>query len=593
MEIREETQAVKLPKRKRLMYKILLSFTILIIVITVIMLFLAFIFSTRTVKNNSINFTSQLIQQVDTAINAYVTDTNSIFEVVSSNRGIKEYLSGGSGGTELSDTLNGIAMTKIDVLNIFVIAMQYGESGYTVRGLPVCNHKDAVMNAYMDYGNAPWYDSLFAENRESVLTSSYVQNLIYGKYNWVISMAKKVYAEDGTFRGVVLIDLKYNSFINLCENNMPKSLGYVYVVDDKNNIVYHPSQQLIYADLFKENLNIIRNLNHSYVEQDGNIYIATSSERSTWKTVGVLKTDSLMPNKWLMILVYVGSALAFMIAGFFISVILSKKITRPIEDLETGVECVQEGDFSTRVEGGSDEIGRLADAFNVMTVKIENLMQENQKNEAEKREQLLEALKAQINPHFLYNTLDSIIWMSEAGRNEDVIEMTNALASMLRSSIGKDHDKVSLEVEIANVKNYLKIQKYRYGDKLNYAMDIPKGLYKKKVEHLTLQPLVENAIYHGIRNKPEGGKIVISAVEEDGKLKISVTDDGLGMSPERIREVLHIPSAKKGIGISNVDSRIKLTFGKCYGLQIQSELNVGTTVTMELPSIDVNTEDTL
>jgi two-component system sensor histidine kinase YesM len=254
---------------------------------------------------------------------------------------------------------------------------------------------------------------------------------------------------------------------------------------------------------------------------------------------------------------------------------------------------VEKGDMSVRVDIDSrDEIGDLGESFNVMTERLDMSLKRIIIEQEEKRNSELNALRAQINPHFLYNTLDSIIWMAECKQTEEVVEMTSALSKMLRASINRQNESATLKLELQNAENYLKIQKFRYSNKLDYEINIDEKLHNKKAVHLVLQPLVENSIYHGIKNKKDGGKIIINAFEKDELIFIQVIDNGVGMSTELADSLLKNERENdKGIGIYNVDRRIKLLFGDEYGLDIKSQLQKGTTITIKIPNQDIESSE--
>ena len=197
----------------------------------------------------------------------------------------------------------------------------------------------------------------------------------------------------------------------------------------------------------------------------------------------------------------------------------------------------------------------------------------------------LNALQAQINPHFLYNTLDSIAWMCEEERNKEAVVMVNALAKLFRISISKGHELITIQKECEHAESYLKIQKYRYKNQFSYEFHVQDSCKEYLCNKITLQPIIENAIYHGL-DMVEEGEIVIEVAERGGDIVMSVSDNGVGMPPEQCREILHRDAKDKtGIGIKNVNDRIKIYFGEGYGLKIESELDVGTKVEISMPKI--------
>ena len=221
----------------------------------------------------------------------------------------------------------------------------------------------------------------------------------------------------------------------------------------------------------------------------------------------------------------------------------------------------------------------------IITRPIEEQVTREQK---QLRKAEFDLLQAQINPHFLYNTLDAIVWSAEAGNEKQVVKMVGSLSEFFRSSLNKGKEIVTIREELSHVRSYLEIQQIRYQDILDYEIDVPEELYINEIPKITVQPVVENALYHGIKEKRGGGKISVTGREDGGDYIITVTDNGIGMEPDRLKEVRDgltdsSPDSKKIYGLYNVNQRIKLDFGDEYGLSIDSVYDEGTTVTIRLP----------
>jgi len=287
-----------------------------------------------------------------------------------------------------------------------------------------------------------------------------------------------------------------------------------------------------------------------------------------------------------------GSLLSFgiltlMVAAF--SIFLPKSFTRPITDLIGVTDMVAKGDLSARSTNDSnDEVGILAHSMNQMIEKINELLSQITKEQIRIREAELELLQSQINPHFLYNTLDTIIWLAEGGDEKRVVGMVKSLSAFFRTSLSRGRDIIPIREELLHAKSYLEIQQFRYQDILEYEIDVPDEFEDCTIPKITIQPLIENALYHGIKNKRGGGKIIISANRSGDDFVISVSDNGIGMTPERLSEVISglssISSADNTIyGLYNVNERIKLKFGDKYGITLHSVYNEGTTCNILLP----------
>ncbi|MDO4546831.1 MAG: sensor histidine kinase [Clostridia bacterium] len=267
---------------------------------------------------------------------------------------------------------------------------------------------------------------------------------------------------------------------------------------------------------------------------------------------------------------------------------LSKAIQKPIEQLERFAGELAGGNIDARAPDASvDELRSLTDSLNTMASRLGDLIEENRREQESLKKSELRALQAQINPHFLYNTLDAIVWLAEARRYDEVIHITRALSDFFRISLSQGKDWITLGEEVRHLTGYLTIQKIRYRDILDYEIRIPPEIGNVRILKLLLQPLVENAIYHGIKHRRGKGVIIVSGETKGGMLTLSVEDNGAGMAPERLEEVTralegNIESPTPGYGLYNVNMRIKLYYNQPKGIQIQSDKN-GTRCSLHVP----------
>ena len=270
------------------------------------------------------------------------------------------------------------------------------------------------------------------------------------------------------------------------------------------------------------------------------------------------------------------------------SLLLSKLLGRPLRGLADAMESFESDadHFSYRPVGGTREVQELSDSFEHMVLRIQQLMSTVREEEINLRKTELKALQAQINPHFLYNTLDSIAWMCEQGRNADAVKMVHALARLFRISISRGHELIPIAKELEHAESYLQIQMYRYKNQFTYAFDADPdclGFYCNKI---TLQPIIENSINHGLDLMVEEGRIDVQVRMDGDDIVFSVRDNGVGMSEEQIEAIMHSEQTDRtGIGIRNVNDRLRIYFGKNYGLHITSEPDVGTCVEIRMPKI--------
>ena len=271
---------------------------------------------------------------------------------------------------------------------------------------------------------------------------------------------------------------------------------------------------------------------------------------------------------------------------------MPRSITRPIARLSAVADQAAKGDFTVCFDARSSaEISALSDSLNMMIDKINNLLEQITEEQVRLRKAEFELLQSQINPHFLYNTLDAIVWLAEAGEQRKVVSMVGSLSEFFRTSLNQGKDIISVKEELQHVKSYLEIQQVRYQDILNYEIHVPKDLYRYTIPKITIQPLVENALYHGIKNKRGPGRIILSGRKEKDFFVLQIEDNGIGISEERLQQVRDgmknkVFTENDIYGLYNVNERIRLNFGEDYGISIESSHGKGTVVEIILPYVE-------
>ncbi|MGI6000210.1 MAG: histidine kinase, partial [Candidatus Merdisoma sp.] len=482
-----------------------------------------------------------------------------------------------------------VSDTREDITNIALLPD---------RREPLINDGRAELNPYTDIAELEWYQKALAAEGQAVISTSHVQNAIAGKYDWVVTLSRSITnkASPGV-QGVFFVDLNYNSISDLCERISLGDRGYIYILDENGGIVYHPQQQLIYSGMKDELISEVMDTDaSSFLTEDGRLYTVSRSEATGWIVVGVSYVSELMAGADEARVTYLLVAMVLLAVAMLLAFVLSDKITKPIKSLELSMKEVEKGNFShVALEvRENNEIGRLSRNFNTMTREIQNLMEQSEKEQQAKRKYELKVLQSQINPHFLYNTLDSIIWMAEWGKNQEVVKMTSSLARLLRRSISNEQEVVTIEEEIDYTEAYLTIQKMRYQDKLEYEIEVDPDIRKEETVKLVLQPVVENAIYHGIKYKEGKGLIQIRGFREEGSIILRVQDDGRGMDQDTLEHIFekHVRDTKSnGVGLQNVHERIRLYYGTAYGLSFESEPGKGTTVRIRIPGRREETDE--
>jgi len=272
---------------------------------------------------------------------------------------------------------------------------------------------------------------------------------------------------------------------------------------------------------------------------------------------------------------------------------LSKSIYTPIKKLHDVTTTITKNDLQALMTSDNvDEITELGMSFNIMIGKIKELLDSKIQEQENLKKAELRALQAQINPHFLYNTLDTIIWMAESKKTDQVVKIVSALSKFFRISLSKGMDWITIGEEVERIRSYLTIQKMRYRDILDFTIEVDNDVAENTILKLILQPLVENALYHGIKNKRQGGMISVRARKKGaGEVLLEVEDDGIGFTPEKLKQLradLEDDSGgiklESGFGLDNVNKRIRLYYGKPYGISVQSEYTTGTCVTLVIPA---------
>ena len=539
--------------------------------------------SSEAMKNTSVNYTHQLIHMVNENINSYIENMENISQIVTKNSDVRNYLSKEETAgfairvQELFVTLKG---TRKDIYNIGIV----GENGsYLI------NDRHTRTNPYVTPEELDWYQKAIEEGQ--AISSSHVQNLVRDEYPWVVTLSKTITDPiTGEILGVFFADLNYRAISDLAEEMNIGQKSYIYMLDEEGAIIYHPKQQLIYSGLWQEEelIAIESTQNNTSWEVGDKLYSFTKSDITGWSVIGVTDLNEMLLETEELVNLYYVIAVLLMGVAMLLSLFLTDKITRPLRNLQETMKIVEHGDFEVEIadENTQDEIGDLIHTFRIMVQRIEQLIERNTKEQKEKRKMELNALQAQIQPHFLYNTLDSIIWMAEGGNNEDVVLMTSALAKLLRKSISNKRELVTVTEELEYTRSYLIIQKMRYQGELQYSIEVEPAIADVEIAKLLVQPLVENAIYHGIKYKKGCGKIEIKANYQDKGILIQISDNGRGMTKEELAHIFderEIDTKKNSVGVLNVHNRIRLYYGEKYGLSFESEQNKGTIVYVYLP----------
>ena len=425
------------------------------------------------------------------------------------------------------------------------------------------------------------------------ISTPHVESIFEGYYPWVVSVIRIV-PEGDTARCWLSVDLSFKELAATISNVGIGQHGYCYLMDERGNMVYHPQQQLLYAGLKKEEAGRLACLGDGTYVEDTVIYSVQRVPGSPWRVVGVSYIDETVNESfWQMARIAVATAVLILFAALIVGWVLSRSLSRPLQQLETAMEQFeQDADhFAFQSVRGTREVQNLSDSFGHMVGRIQRLMTTVREEEVVLRKTELKALQAQINPHFLYNTLDSIAWMCERGKNADAVQMVHALARLFRISISRGHELIPIEKELQHAEAYLQIQKYRYKNQFTYHFTVDESCLHCLCNKITLQPIIENAIVHGLDLMVDSGHIEITVKPDGDDILLIVADDGIGMEPEQVAALLqNEPSDRTGIGVKNVNDRLRIYFGAAYGISIVSAPYAGTTVTIRTPRVPEDRE---
>lgn len=565
-----------------------------------------FIYFTVTALAASLLITFSLYQRLSNQVTEMVQEENqSMMGQVA--RSVESYL---RTVMKLSDSLYYGAIKNADLSSETInreITLLYDNNRDNVDHIALFSQEGAMVEAVpaarlktgLDVTGESWFINALDKTENQHFSNPHVQYIFdsnENQYQWVISLSRAVELTEGasTAQGVLLVDLSYSSLEHLFDGVTTGKGGYVYLINSDGEILYHPKIQLIDSGRIKEN-NLAAagykdGTHREEFEGQKRIITVKSIGYTGWKVVGVTPKTlvSLNSIKTRLFIGFIITLILFILA--LINSYISSRITNPIKELEKSVGILEEGDLETPVYiGGSYEIEHLGNSISSMARQIRVLMDDIVAEHEAKRKQEFDTLQSQINPHFLYNTLDIIVWMIENEQKAEAVKVVTALARFFRISLSKGKSIITVRDELEHVRNYLMIQHMRFKNKFTYTIEAKEDCLDLKCLKLMLQPLVENAIYHGMEFMDGDGEIDLKVWQDGEGLYFTVRDNGLGMTEEQVRSLFadQVPVSSKrgsGIGVKNVNERIKLYFGEAYGLTIASEPDEGTVITIHLPA---------
>ena len=590
---------MKIKKRKvsDIQSVIMAALSLMTVVISVTIGLLLYNRYEMLIRQNDIRDTQNQLERLVNTVEQYLKDMRKISD--SANYNIIQTFDVSS--PEFNQQLSFLYDSNKDKIQSIAL---YDTEGELMAAEPVILQKKGV-NA----GQQPWFTQAMAEIENMHFSTPHIQNLFQDdakRYHFVISLSRAVDVIDGDRpeNGVLLVDLKYSYLEEMMNRMNDSNRGrYYYVCDGAGNLIYHPYYNKINRGLFRENTDIVCTSEDGVYKkmrsEDGNkqTVIISTIAYTGWKMVGVVRqdarTDGLEQFRIYMVVIVIMLIMMLLL----VNRIVSKKISSPILKLDASVRAYEAGEKPDIYIGGSYEIRHLGNSIQSSYEEIERMMKKIMEEQNERRKSELAALQSQINPHFLYNTLESITWMIESGKNQDAVFMISELAKLFRISLSRGKTIISIKDELQHCRNYMNIQKYRYKERFETEYDISEEIYSFCTVKLILQPILENAIYYGVgdMDKDEDPRIVVRGWKQEQDIYIAVSDNGIGMRHEDVENILtgNQKAIKhgSGVGLINVHTRIRLMFGKKYGLIVESEPDEGTTVTIHLPAVPYTREN--
>ncbi|MGT2784141.1 cache domain-containing sensor histidine kinase [Streptococcus merionis] len=452
----------------------------------------------------------------------------------------------------------------------------------TRSGEVISTDTELDMKTSSDMMKESWYQKAIEdEAMMPVLTPARLTQFANHKEEWIISVTQEVSDANGQNLGVLRLDIGYETLETYLDKLELGSTGFTFIINDQHQFVYHPENKVYSSQVEMDRLKPYIAVKNGFSDNHEKYIYQYKIPDSNWTVIGVASLNGLHTLQSKILSSFVGLGIVSLIVCCLSIWFILKRWISPLKHLQQVILKVGQGDSNIRAqEVGAVELVDLSRQFNTMLDQINVLMTEIKQNEQSIRQYELQALASQINPHFLYNTLDTIVWMAEFNDSQRVVDLTKALAKFFRLALNNGNELISLKDEIDHVRQYLFIQEQRYGEKLQYDIEELAKYDRFTLPKLILQPIVENAIYHGIKPVDRPGKIRLTVSEADQHIKVTIFDNGKGFSQDQsaVKSML-----SSGVGLQNVDQRLSLFFGEDYQMTIQSEEDRYTKINLFFP----------
>ncbi|MEK4274259.1 cache domain-containing sensor histidine kinase [Paenibacillus sp. FSL R7-0026] len=570
----------------RIKYKIMVICMTVIILPVLVMTINSYYSSERLLAQNYTTLLNDLAKQTNIRIDEFLKEIEKISLLASNGLSdnlsatdegsfpIQDFLREGDEQHEIAayNILMNYIMMKDRVFSIYLYNMNGGQDLFVSPHQPI--------DPNFKVANELWFKKFMHDKDRTITLTTRIDEQLENKI-LAVSHARKIHdVTSGKLLGVIVVSIDIK-FIEIVNRNLQEGLRSRFmIVDEDDKIVYNVNERLI-GTLFRDNVRPPEALN---------VVVTSPLSQQKWTTYLYMPLDELTADGKILGRNLVTLAIVIVLFAAVISIFLSHVITTPIKTLLRNIALVEKGQFE-QVEpiGSRDEIGHLSIRFNRMSHELKRMVERMQQEEIEKAKAEMRALHDQIKPHFLYNTLGSVKWIASMQQADKIVEMTDALISMLRYATKSDGTLVTIREELDNITNYVTIQNVRYYDCIQMRYEVEDRLLDYRMPKMILQPIVENAIFHGLAELEEDGIITIRIQSQLDEVVIQVCDNGVGMDHHTMQNLLEEKSGAgtgtNGIGLHNVQRRIQLHFGKPYGIQVESKMGEGTIFSILLPAI--------
>ena len=582
-------------KPREIQSTIMIAFSVVSISIMVILGAAMYIRFSNLARQETVQSTEMLMEQTGEYLEDYLVSmrqiSDSIYYNVIKESDVSEQ------EKEIIEGMNLLYEANRDNLRSIAIYNNYGS---LIAAEPIASQKEDP-----DVTRQDWFQRAVNEMENLHFSTPHIQNLFDDasyRYYWVISLSRVVELTDrGVSQlGVLLVDMDFTAISRMMKQiNAADNGQYYYLCDSEGKIIYHPRQIQISDGIYSENSKTAagykEGVHDEFFGGERRKVVVNTISYTGWKLVGVIPystfTSGMVDIRYFIIILMFLMVMMLVVINRVVSV----RISRPILKLNKSVMEYEAGEKPEIYIGGSQEIRHLGYSIQKSYEQIDTLMKEIVLEQTERRKSELDALQSQINPHFLYNALESITWMVEGERNDEAVFMISQLAKLFRISLSKGRTVITIKDELQHAESYMNIQKIRYKNTFSIAFEVDEPLYSYCTVKLILQPILENAINYGVSGMDDCGEIRVTGRLEGETVILAVSDNGMGMTEEEVDLVLtdsnRIHKHGSGVGLVNVNNRIQILFGKEYGLKIESEPDEGTTVSIRIPAIPYSEEN--